>query len=665
MESFIIYIAKASVLIAIFILAYNRFLKKETFFTTNRWYLLAGLFTSVALPLLVYTKVIWIDPLPAADYKQIDLRRLVTLQQQAHTVSDTGFVVNWFDIVAGIYIAGVLFFLARFVVDIVSLRKVINGKPIIKQDNYLLIDSPAVQSPFSFFNYIFYNSAVLEPDELESIISHEKVHSRQKHSLDMITGQLFCAAFWFNPFVWMYKKSISQNLEFIADAEAIKLIADKQAYQKTLLKITVQPQCIAITNHFYQSLIKKRIVMLNKPKSKRRNSWKYAIVLPVVAVFMLLFQVKTVAQEKNSPARVTSTKTKVAVEVNKDSKDEELEADKKLLKEEFNTDVNFQNITRNQSNEITGIKVTVKDQGQSQVYEVSGQNPISPFTVEVEKNDKGRNSISFGTGGNNYAVTARAFHIFDGEGMDDDAGDTLRKGHHRIIRSYADVRPPAGRHMDPPAPMRGNSPQVYINRAKIGDGDMLVVVDGVKQKKGEGAVRLPMGREIDQINVLEGKEAKKKYGKEAKKGVVEITTKAGGGARFMQMTPEGFEFEFPDMREGMNFQFEFPDIENMEGLEGMEQFKNFRFEDFDNLGEMFSPEDMARMQADINRAQAELQRMMPEINGRLRGSLSDDEYNNAKKEIEEAKKEIEKAKKEIEEARKEIAKSRKELNRKA
>ena len=120
-----------------------------------------------------------------------------------------------------------MFFFVRFVFDILSLRRLIKGQEVVKDGRFLLVDSPKIKSPFSFFNYIVYNSAILRPEELDNILTHEKVHSGQKHSLDMILGQLYCIVFWFNPFAWMYKKSIAQNLEFIADAEATKQIDER------------------------------------------------------------------------------------------------------------------------------------------------------------------------------------------------------------------------------------------------------------------------------------------------------------------------------------------------------------------------------------------------------------------------------------------------------
>jgi hypothetical protein len=94
-----------------------------------------------------------------------------------------------------------------------------------------------------------------------------------------------------------------QNLEFIADSEALKNISDKRAYQITLLKVTTHDNCVAITNHFYQSLIKKRIVMLNKNQSKQSNAWKYFLIGQVLAAFLFYFQVKGYCTGKRQPNR--------------------------------------------------------------------------------------------------------------------------------------------------------------------------------------------------------------------------------------------------------------------------------------------------------------------------------------------------------------------------
>lgn len=659
MENFIIYIAKASGLMAMFILAYYAFLRKETFFNTNRWYLLTGLLTSALLPLVEYTKVVWVEPHPLQQLQQIDLNRLVMMQQLQES-TEMGFTINWLDIAAGMYILGVIFFLTRFVIDILTLRKLIKGQPVVKEDGFLLVDSPKIKSPFSFFNYIVFNSATLKPEELNNILTHEKVHSGQKHSLDMIIGHLYCAVFWFNPFAWMYKKSIAQNLEFIADAEATKQIEDKKAYQKTLLKITVHPECIAITNHFYQSLIKKRIVMLNRQQSKKRNSWKYVLVLPALVAFMLAFQVKTVAQQKEAPAQL-QMKSQVAlvVEITKDMKEEDFKDYKKIFKQEFDADANFENIKRNPNKEITAIKVTVEAQGQSQMYEVAGKSPIQPFTIEIEKDDTGRNSINFGTAKGGHQIMARTFKI------NSDSDSIVLNGKGTIkVRPLDESTIP----MAPPAPRMQLS-----NGVKFGNDDVLVVIDGVIKGKGEAAMKGLRSGEIASINVLKNKEAKKKYGKEAKNGVIEITTKKTGRVpRVMHLEPR------------RHFEFSIPDLPNIPDMPNMEHFE-FRFGDMGDMEELFkdnngdvkmyrrhlSTEEMAELQEKMQKMQEEMLKNYKEMDFstlwdgfELRKELKEKNKEEGRKEIEEARKELEKARKEVEEARKELERTRQQFNKK-
>ncbi|MEG2102199.1 MAG: M56 family metallopeptidase, partial [Flavobacterium sp.] len=281
MEALFIYIAKSTGLVVLFYSAYQALLRKETFFNSNRWFLLAGLITSVVLPLVVYTKIVWIDPSPSfnVNYSQL---------QPAQITKET-FELNWNYILIAVYAIVFLALIAKFAFDFYSLNTILKGRKVKQQADFKFIDVAENIAPFSYFDYIVYNSSMYNKQELENIIEHEKVHSEQNHTIDVLITRIFCIIFWFNPIMWLYKKAIVQNLEFIADKEAAKKLSDKKAYQYTLLKITTHETCVAITNHFYQSLIKKRIVMLNKNQSKKRNSWKYYTVIPALAAFVFLF----------------------------------------------------------------------------------------------------------------------------------------------------------------------------------------------------------------------------------------------------------------------------------------------------------------------------------------------------------------------------------------
>ncbi len=236
--------------------------------------------------------------------------------------------------------------------------------------------------------------------ELENIIEHEKVHSDQNHTIDVLVSRVFCVLFWFNPVIWLYKKAILQNLEFIADNEAAKKISDKKAYQYTLLKITTHESCVAITNHFYQSLIKKRIVMLNKNQSKKRNSWKYYAILPALVAFVFLFQIKTIAQEKKENQEISKKPNSVDIyKIKKNTTDQELKEFTEKLKQNHDVDVVISDVKRNTKNELTAIKVDIqKGTGEDQTIQIEGNEPIKScgIVVTTEKGSKKINVITDG-----------------------------------------------------------------------------------------------------------------------------------------------------------------------------------------------------------------------------------------------------------------------------
>ncbi|MDI1304520.1 MAG: M56 family metallopeptidase [bacterium] len=396
MEALFIYLIKSSGLIVLFYLAYFLMLRKETFFTSNRWFLLAGLITSVLLPFVFITKIIWVEPtMTPINWSNVPMKNYT----EEKTFEDYLPMLT-----ALAYGIGILLLLAKFAFDFYSLNAVLKGKSIQQQADFKFIDTKENVAPFSYFNTIVYNSALYTASELENILEHEKVHSEQNHTIDVLISRLFCIVFWFNPFIWLYKKAILQNLEFIADNEATKKISDKKAYQITLLKITTHENCVAITNHFYQSLIKKRIVMLNKNQSKKWNSWKYALILPLLAAFVLSFQIKTIAQEKTNQ-NASKSVLDVVTTINKNFSDEELKKKAEFFKKEFNCNLVFSEIERNSSNEITGITVnyngnlygngTYKQHSSNAIKDIyikhdgSGKIDITDAEIDAKiKNDK-------------------------------------------------------------------------------------------------------------------------------------------------------------------------------------------------------------------------------------------------------------------------------------
>ena len=133
MEALFIYIAKSSALVILFYFAYFLLLRKETFFNSNRWFLLAGLITSIALPFFVYTKTVWVDPTPLSNANFLSLNA----QPEEKNILE----MNWNLILIAVYTLGVLALLIKFAFDFYSLNSVLKGKKIKQQADFKFIDT--------------------------------------------------------------------------------------------------------------------------------------------------------------------------------------------------------------------------------------------------------------------------------------------------------------------------------------------------------------------------------------------------------------------------------------------------------------------------------------------------------------------------------------------
>ena len=391
MEALFIYLLKSSALIAVFYLAYHFLVRKETFFNSNRWFLLSGLFTSALLPLFFIKKFVLVErpKISSGDMAAYS-------QQYAQAPQDIPVVeaFDWMQLfwVSYIIIAGLL--AIRIILNFTSLYRMLYQQQVIRKEQFKLVNLNQNIAPFSFFNYIVYNPDLYSDEELQSILLHEKIHSKEKHSMDILIAKLFCIAFWFNPFVWLYKKAITQNLEYIADQKAIGQLEDKKSYQRALLKVVSNQSCLPITNNFYQSLIKKRIVMLNKNQSHKRNSIKYAIIIPALICFIIFFQVQIIAREKleNNAIGRLSNDNHIRLVIDKNTTDAELKEYTAMMKEE-GISLKSSKVKRNNAGEIIGIKLDFKDQnGNKGSSHVNGTEPIKP--IQFYKNNSG---VGFGS----------------------------------------------------------------------------------------------------------------------------------------------------------------------------------------------------------------------------------------------------------------------------
>jgi len=487
MENFLLYFAKVNGLIILFYLLYLVVLRKETFYVSNRLYLLWGLVISIFLPLITFTKTVWVNPEPIS--KLIEVVP-ITDGKKIRTVSETP--IDWslilsatYSLIAIIILLKVGFEIASFFYKIIRLNKQ-------KETNYTLIYTNSTENPFSFFKYIVINPTLFSKEEFEHILTHERIHAKQWHSIDVLFSKIFCAVFWINPISWLYRKAMLHNLEFIADNQSLEKIESKYEYQKTLLKVVVQQQTLGITNPFYQSLIKKRIIMLHKNQSHKRNTWKYATILPLLVGFMLLFQIETVAQVKEN-----SKVAAYAVEVEFDNliTSKTTDGEIKKIENSFNEDntLKISNIKRNKEGEIIEIRLEFSSKNNSKnknIKIVQGDKPIKPIRIFIKEDKNNEKSVGFEEVSNLVSVKY----------------DALK------VEETAEVE-------------KDTTNYTIDNMVKNGK-KVNLIINGQLQTANVKS-RIPFDQEFDIFNELDEKNLKSKYNIDKKEGETyfEITTK--------------------------------------------------------------------------------------------------------------------------------------------
>ncbi|WP_308993045.1 M56 family metallopeptidase [Mariniflexile litorale] len=456
------YLLKTSAVITIFYLCYKLFLQRDTFFEFNRVFLLLGILTGFLIPFVVIPIYI--------EYTPIDLSNFTTDAYIASETIEESFKL--LDLISIIYVLGVIVFSIRFVVQLISLSRVIIKNKREKQSHFTIITTTNNILPFSYFKWIVLNPALFNKEELKQIIAHEIVHVKQYHSIDNILTQLACIVLWFNPFIWLYNKDLKQNLEFIADQNAQKETNCKKSYQYTLLKTSMPKHQLAITNNFYNSLIKKRIVMLHKSKSKKINQLKYALVIPLLALFLMSCNTKKIYVKVDTPF-------------------EKLENDTTLLKR---TSQKISGIVTNKEGlGLPGVNIIIEGKNKSTVTNFDGD-----YIIEAEKEDI--LIISF-KGMLTQKITVDTITLLNIQLQPENT-----KTQTRISERDTDT-----------IKLRNKN-----NPNSISD-NLLFIINGKESKKSE--FDKLNSENIKKIDILKGEAANKAYGDKGKNGVIIITTK--------------------------------------------------------------------------------------------------------------------------------------------
>ena len=289
-----VYFLKVNVAIALFYAFYRLFFYKDTFFAWRRTALMCFFAVSAAVPLFdIQTWIVQQEPMVA----MADLYAAVVLPEITLTPQPQ---MDWKQLlVQGI---GIVYWLVvallalRFVVQLAGIFRLARRCPVQEIDGTTVHLLPRAEGPFSFFRWIFVCPGAHSREELNEILTHERTHVCQWHSIDVLAGELACIVCWFNPFAWLMKREIRTNLEYMADEKVLETGHDSRTYQYHLLGLSHHKAAATIYNSFNVLPLKRRITMMNKRRTREIGRTKYLMFLPLAALLMIVSNIEAVAR---------------------------------------------------------------------------------------------------------------------------------------------------------------------------------------------------------------------------------------------------------------------------------------------------------------------------------------------------------------------------------
>jgi bla regulator protein blaR1 len=378
METYLIYTGKAAIAAGAFYIAFLLLFQNQKHFTFNRIYLPVSLALSFVIPLITFTTIKYIEPVTITDSGSF-----AYLPVPNEIPQQPAFVFEWYHYLFGLYLLGTIGFLFHLLLGHLKAINIIQKSRIQKIFNNLVNITQKDVHPFSFFSKIVVSEKTLSHPDLEMIVSHENIHVREKHTFDILFTEVMFLFQWFNPFAWLMKDAVKNNLEYLTDHEIAKHY-NPQTYQLAMVTLADKQGIAPFLTALNGSQLKNRIVMMKKKTENKYAVVKQLVVLPLLAVLVMGLsnrEVKTeiVTSEKN--VKIDSLITNLQKSEKTSFKDFKIVVDGK----EISTDLpEFKNIKFTEENNYNGrIAVEIADALKIDLHDIrsskSSSNSPNPF----------------------------------------------------------------------------------------------------------------------------------------------------------------------------------------------------------------------------------------------------------------------------------------------
>ncbi|GAB5527974.1 MAG: hypothetical protein Roseis2KO_58460 [Roseivirga sp.] len=275
------YLIEVSICLVAFYVCYRISLSRLKLLNLNRAYLLATLLLSLAIPLLdisLYQTDLSIAP-EISDY----------ITGSASVSADTGVTNRRASPVLLTWLVGAGVTAILFMTRMIRLIGLIRKYPKQKTGRLWYVSVPDEQPTSSFFQYVFVPASVdMKSEETQAILKHEEKHTRDWHSLDLILTELSGILLWFNPVIYLYRKSLKIQHEYIAD-EAVVHSYDKNSYSDLLVRYSLKQSGFSLTHSFSEHPVERRLKMIDNINPTTMKKLRLLWSLPLIFILMLTF----------------------------------------------------------------------------------------------------------------------------------------------------------------------------------------------------------------------------------------------------------------------------------------------------------------------------------------------------------------------------------------
>ena len=293
MELHLPYLLRVAIAITTFYMAYFLLFRKEKVFLFNRYYLIISMLLSFIIPLITFTKqiaapevVIPIQTDQIFSNVQSTSALPASIQSASSKPAFIPAIYHYLNrqlILEILFLSGFVFFGVTLIIGHLKALLIVKKSSKISLNGYPAWVTQKDVPPFTYFGRLIIPSGILNSPHLQSVASHEQIHAKGNHCIDLCIAEILFLFQWFNPFAWLMKYAVRDNLEYLADDKVVGSV-NQQEYQLSMISLASKNTFYTFPSISNQSQLKKRIIMMKKGKTNRFQWIRSLVIIPILTI---------------------------------------------------------------------------------------------------------------------------------------------------------------------------------------------------------------------------------------------------------------------------------------------------------------------------------------------------------------------------------------------